>query len=89
MSRSRKKTAGWCDRSPWFKTYWNRKFRRFAKRIENDVDDGCWYRKYSCSYSICDYKFLYYTKGEVRYELERDNWYWHINPIPYYKYYMK
>jgi hypothetical protein len=83
MSRSRKKTPGWCDRNPWMKRYANRRFRRF----KGEVQDGNWYRHYTDPWDICDYKWLYFSKQEVIREIEEWRWWKHHNP--FYKYYMK
>lgn len=59
MSRSYKKTLGYCDRNPWAKRQANKKVRRTW-----DIDSGGAYKKLYDSYAICDYKFLYYSEQE-------------------------
>ncbi len=68
MSRSRKKTIGYCDRNPFMKTYHNRCVRRSNKiamhknhEEHHYLPDGRSYRKANCSYDICDYKWLWYS----------------------------
>ena len=82
MSRSYKKTAGWTDHgSPWSKYA-----KRFANRVvrnSKDVPSGGAYKKLYCSWNICDYKFLYFSRNEVQRNAERVGYY---KP---YKYYMK
>ena len=74
MSRSFKKHPWVCDRNPWMKNYANRRFRRYNGEVQN----GKWYRKYTCPYDICDWKFLYSDK-------ECDRWW----AEPKYRYFMK
>lgn len=71
MSRSTKRP--WiCDRNPWAKNYANRILRR-AKRT-HDLANGNAYRKFSCSWNICDYKWLATEPKPRRYWNEW--WYW-------------
>lgn len=79
MSRSYKKTPLFCDRNPRMKKYANRRFRRYNGEVQN----GKWYKKYTCSYNICDYKFGCWSKKEVLKEVIE------LNIIPLYKYYIK
>lgn len=58
MSRSYKKTAGYCDRNPFMKSYANRVVRR--KPTNYTIANGSAYRKEMCSYDICDWKSLYF-----------------------------
>lgn len=53
MSRSFKKTPGWCDRNPFAKRQANKRVRRF----QGPVSNGRWYRKLYCSWEICDFRF--------------------------------
>jgi hypothetical protein len=57
MSRSFKKTPGWCDRNPFAKRQANKKVRRY----KGDLPNGKGYRKLYCPWNICDWKFLYHT----------------------------
>ena len=56
MSRSFKKTPGFCDRNPFNK-------RQANKRVRKDwrIPSGGAYRRVFCSWDICDYRFLFYT----------------------------
>jgi hypothetical protein len=82
MSRSYKKTAGWTDhKSPWSKIA-----KRFAnKNVRNaiEIPNGGAYKKFYCSWNICDYKFLYFSKKEVKRDVGR------IGHYRQYRYYMK
>lgn len=65
MSRSYKKTAGWCDRNPFMKNYANRKVRQIS--VWKDIDaDNSWYKRYTCPWDICDYKSLYWSDNEIK-----------------------
>ncbi len=57
MSRSFKRTPGFCDRSPFNK-------RQANKRVRKDwtLASGGAYRRRFESYNICDFKFLFFTK---------------------------
>lgn len=75
MSRSVKKTAGYCDRNPFMKNYANRKIRRIPIEIEEDWVDpipykGNGYRRNMCSYDICDFKWHYFGGFEEFYQRE-------------------
>lgn len=63
MSRSRKKTWGYTDNSDSHhsKKLASRAFRRAVKRGE-DVQGGNWYRKWTESWDIHDFKFLYFRR---------------------------
>lgn len=79
MSRSYKKTPGWTDQqrskvSKWHKRQANRRVRHASV-----VPRGGGYKKYYCSWIICDFKFLFYSKKEF----EELGW------GPRHKYYMK
>ncbi len=88
MSRSRKKVAGFVDRNPEMKRKYNRSVRRKLNQNHNyEIADGNDYRKLNCSYDICDWKSLYFSKGEWDFwhdEDKGDAWY-----IPMYKAIMK
>ena len=58
MSRSYK-TEPWITDGPhaWAKKHANKRVRRSL-----NVPNGKAYRKFSCSYDICDYKFLWLEK---------------------------
>jgi hypothetical protein len=66
MSRSFKRTPGFCDRNPFFKNQANRRVRK-----DWGIPNGKAYRKVYDSWSICDYRFLFFTKEEVD-EFSRD-----------------
>ena len=69
MSRSRKKTAGFCDRNPYMKACANRKFRRMTlDQFENGIGAGKSnrHKRYSNPYDICDFKCLYFSDQEVQ-----------------------
>ena len=69
MSRSFKKTPGWTDRDPWMKNYANRRIRR--KPVEFEIADGGSYRKLTCPWDICDWKFLLYTEIQMQDYIDR------------------
>lgn len=81
MSRSRKKNPWCCDRNPWAKKYANRRLRRNRPRLDNHEDwiepfvSGNSYRKYSCSYDICDWRWAYtlpeYIESHTQWQM---NW---------------
>lgn len=73
MSRSFKHTAGWCDRNPFSKKTANKRVRK-----TEELSNGNSYKKVFCSYNICDHKFLFFSKKEVK------NWQKTFN-IPEYK----
>jgi hypothetical protein len=54
MSRSYKKTPGWCDRNPHAKRQANKRVRR----TRGPIPDGRWYRKLYCSWNICDWRII-------------------------------
>jgi hypothetical protein len=77
MSRSRKKYPGHCDRNPFMKTHHNRGVRRRNKiavhkdhEKYNYIPSGNSYRNAYCSWDICDWKYILYTKSELRDYLE-------------------
>lgn len=59
MSRSYKKNPWVCDRDPFMKNYANRRVRR--KKIdwdgEDEVGNHGWYKKVTCPWDICDWKW--------------------------------
>jgi len=63
MSRSFKKTPGHCDRNPWFKRYANHIVRQ--NKLSENLVDGKNYKRYFNSWTISDYKFLYFSKQEL------------------------
>ena len=70
MSRSRKKVWGWTDH----RTPHSRSAKRFANkkvRHARGVPNGGAYKKVFCSWDICDYKFLYFSRNRVREDAER------------------
>jgi len=88
MARSRKKTPGWCDRSPWWKNYANRRLRRLPPEA---IPNGCRYKRHTCSYHICDFKHLYFRQRWVRETVDGyrhgDDWYEGCTPL--YKLFIK
>lgn len=60
MSRSYKKTPGFCDRNPYAKRQANKKVRR----TEGVYDRGSYKKLYS-SYDIHDYKYLMWDKKDL------------------------
>lgn len=64
MSRSVRKTMGYCDRSPFMKNQANRKIRRLS--VEDMIANGSEYKKHFCSWDICDFRCVSYTKQQVR-----------------------
>lgn len=64
MSRSKKKIYGFCDRNPFMKNYSNRRLRRMS--IDKTLADGGSYRKHTCPWDICDWKFIHYSAQEFR-----------------------
>lgn len=69
MSRSFKKTPGWCDYQPWAKKQANRRVRQY----KGGLPDGGAYKKLFEQWTICDWKFLYFTERDLQ-ELENDPW---------------
>ncbi len=57
MSRSYKKYPCVKDKNKFAKDYANRKLRRKLKEQEYIIANGNCYRKVTCSWLICDYKF--------------------------------
>jgi hypothetical protein len=74
MSKSYKKVAGWTDSrvNNFYKKYFNKVVRK-----EGIVPNFSGYKKIkSCnSYSICDYKFLYFSENEIKRSIERPSLY--------------
>ena len=60
MSRSFKKTPGFCDRSPYNKNQANRRARKNWA-----IANGGAYRKVFEQWNICDFKFLFFNKKEI------------------------
>lgn len=56
MSRSYQKNPWVNDRNPFMKNYANRRVRRISP-YANIHADGNWYRRYTCPYDICDWKW--------------------------------
>lgn len=59
MSRSYKKNPWVCDRNPFMKTYANRRVRRHQIDLDGADESGdyAWYKRVTCSYDICDWKW--------------------------------
>ena len=64
MSRSKKKTWGWTDHHTPNSRHQKRFANKKVRRTEN-IPNGGAYKKLYCSYDICDYKFLYFSRVEV------------------------
>lgn len=80
MSRSYKKTPGFKDRNPWFKNYANRRIRRTSREFAN----GGSYKKHTCSWEICEYKWLFYSDVEFKSHLKKAEEYpWIVKPWKY------
>lgn len=62
MSRSRKQVYGTCDRNPFMKNQANRRVRKLS--VDESLPDGSKYKKYFCSYDICDFRCLDYTEKQ-------------------------
>lgn len=60
MSRSYKKTPGWKGTSSFGKRQANKRVRR-----TKDVPNGRSFKKLYCSYDICDWADLYFSKQEI------------------------
>ena len=60
MSRSYKRYPGYSDSNPFMKRYANRRLRRLPVDVE--IAGGCSYRKHTCSYDICDWRWFEYTE---------------------------
>ena len=73
MSRSRKRYAGYADRNPFMKNYANRRLRRLP--VDHVIANGKSYRKYACSYDICDFKWFEYVDTLQAYLIaKRKSW---------------
>lgn len=68
MSRSFKKNPGYYDRNPFMKRQANKRIRQIDPTSDT-LADGKQYRKYMCSYYICDSKWRFPSSFEefVRY----------------------
>lgn len=85
MSRSYKKTPGFVAKKIKFmKRQANKRVRR-AKNVSN----GSSYKKLFCSYDICDYKFLEYTKEQLENALDRLEARGYSRTTEFYKFHMK
>ncbi len=78
MSRSWKKTYGFCDRDPFMKKYANKKIRNQKIGLDEDwiepICSGGSYRKNFCSYNICDYRFIYFESEPMQLmDIKKDN----------------
>lgn len=80
MSRSKKKTYGFCDRNPFMKNYSNRRLRRIP--VKKTLSDGGSYRKHTCPWDICDWRFLLHSEQEFRSHVE---YWWKPEPEGEYK----
>lgn len=66
MSRSYKKTPGWCR-----KTKGMKKFANKTVRNTKDIPNGGAFKKNGHSWDICDWKFLYFNKEELKETIEK------------------
>ena len=82
MSRSYKHTPGWTDGGTPYRKWAKRQANKIVRKAKV-VHNGSAYKKLYCSYDICDYKFIYYSKKEILAEINRYNYH------PLYRYYMK
>jgi hypothetical protein len=90
MARSFKKTPGWCDRSPWWKRYANKRIRQLHRR-GGEISDGGRYKRHTCSWHICDARYLYWSERRIR-ETTVGYWYgdeWWESDTPRYKLFTK
>ncbi|MFK7693054.1 hypothetical protein [Paenibacillus sp. HJGM_3] len=66
MSKSVKKSPVWTDHHTpgtcWSKQQASKAVRRFT----DDVQNGKWYRKLFCSWTICDYRFFKTRQQAIR-----------------------
>ncbi len=69
MSRSYKKTPGFCDRNPFNK-------RQANKRVRKDwsIGSGGAYRRCFDSWDICDYRFLFFSLRSVVDFYDKNPW---------------
>lgn len=74
MSRSYRKQPVWKDHNRGMKTAANRKVRRALKRDHNLDLKHRLYKKYFCSYDICDYRSLVAANFEQYYRHELIRW---------------
>lgn len=89
MSRSYRKQPVWKDHNRGMKTIANRKVRRALNR-DYDLDlKHHLYKRYFCSWDICDYCSLvakdfeqYYQREVVRWKKYRFNWWYKDEPFP-------
>ncbi len=61
MSRSFKRTAGFCDRNPFNKNRANRRVRK-----DWTIPNGGAYRKVYEPWDICDFRFLFFNEREAK-----------------------
>ena len=85
MSRSFKKpyVTDYHRAKAFFKNRASRIIRRTS--VYEDVADGNSYRRYSCSYDICDYKYRYNPKPWAHFNYRTGKMEW-VEPDPIYKY---
>lgn len=85
MSRSFKKPyiTDYSKSRAFFKRYANKKIRNLS--VDDDIADGNSYRRYFCSYDICDWKFRYDPYPRMYYNWNIGEPYW-AEPDPIYKY---
>jgi hypothetical protein len=85
MSRSYKKpwTTDYSKAKSFFKGFANRRIRRMP--VDEGISNGKSYKRYYCSYDICDYKFQYNPNPYVRFDYRKGKLVWQ-EPEPIYKY---
>lgn len=86
MSRSYRKQPIWKDHNKGIKECANRKVRRALKRnLELRLPHSL-YKKFFCSYDICDYRSIVSKNFEEYYQQRISSWYrylfWHKEPLP-------
>lgn len=83
MSRSYKKNAWVCDRNPFMKNYANRRVRRKQINLNGEEETGNygWYRKVTCPWDICDWKWQLESSFE-QYVQEHERTYRHWGFTP-------
>lgn len=94
MSRSYKKTPGFTDqqksgrRAKYMKRLSNKRVRQFP--VGDLLPNGKFHRKHFVNpWDICDYKFLFFSKEDVKRSVEYINSLKYAPDMEVYKYYIK
>jgi len=78
MSRSFKKVPGMSEgEGSIYRAFAKRQANKRIRQIgaQSDIDADCaWYKRYTCSYNICDWNFRYWTPQELKRECEKYEW---------------